>query len=66
MNGPPRPIHDGDHFTSGELDRGEAELVKPDPRPEPPLEEQAEPWDRLDELPEDHPVREWARRRLEQ
>jgi hypothetical protein len=40
-----RLVRFGDPFTSGELERGEAELdaVPPNPHP-PPEDEQAEPW----------------------
>jgi hypothetical protein len=44
-----RLVRYGGQFTSDELRRGEVELELPPPGPEPPAEEQAEPW----ALPED-------------
>jgi len=56
-----RLVRTGEKFTSGELNRGEIELEKPDPRPEPPGGG-TEPWARLADLPAKHPVRDWLRR----
>ena len=40
----PRHVTDGGEFTSDELDRGEVELELPDPSPDRPEDQQAEPW----------------------
>jgi hypothetical protein len=39
-----RLVRSGDTFTSSELDNDEIELELPDPSPEIPEDEQAEPW----------------------
>lgn len=41
---PKRLIRMLETFTSDELERGEVELAEVEPAPEPPEEEQAEPW----------------------
>jgi hypothetical protein len=51
----PRLIRPGDRFTSDELARGEVELERPPPRPEP--EYPTEPWGRLADLPPSHRAR---------
>jgi len=49
-----RLIRSGEVFTSDELARGEVELDLPPPAPEPPEEEQAEPWALLQEFAGKH------------
>jgi hypothetical protein len=39
-----RLIRDGDEYTADELARGEVELEVPEPRAEPAVEVQGEPW----------------------
>ena len=39
-----RLVRDGGTYTAGELERGDVELEIPDPRPEPPVDVQGEPW----------------------
>jgi len=39
-----RLVRSGELFTSEELDRGEVELERVGPLPEPPEKDQAEPW----------------------
>jgi hypothetical protein len=44
-----RLVRSGEGFTSDELDAGEIELELPEPtEPEPPEDEQAEPWNAAD------------------
>ena len=61
-----RIIHEGEVANRDEIREGLLRLPDPpDPRPEPPVEEQNEPWARLAELTENHPIRDWVRRRLD-
>jgi hypothetical protein len=47
-----RIVRWGEMFTSDELADGEVELEEPPPGPEPPEDEQAEPWGLGDDVPE--------------
>jgi hypothetical protein len=60
-----RLVQEGEAIDPDDVRRGVLRL--PDPperRPEPPVEDQHEPWARLDELPRRHPIRRWVKERL--
>lgn len=47
---PRRLVRSGGTATAEEIDRDEVELEAVDPAPEPPEDEEAEPWARLEEV----------------
>ena len=62
-----RLVGPGEIFDMDDVDRGLLRLPDPpEPRPEPPVEEQHERWARLADLNENenHPIRVWVRERL--
>ena len=60
-----RLVEEGEVVDLDDVRRGRLRLPDPpEPRPEPPVEEQDEPWGRLADLPRRHPVRDWVRDRL--
>jgi hypothetical protein len=60
-----RLVEEGEVVDLDEVRRGVLRLPDPpEPRPEPPVEEQDEKWARLTDLPRRHPIRNWARERL--
>jgi len=61
----PRLIQEGEVFDPEDARRGILRRPDPpEPRPEPPLAEQHEPWARLADLTRSHPVRDWVKRRM--
>jgi hypothetical protein len=60
-----RLVQEGEVVDLDEVRRGVSRL--PDPpmrRPEPPVEEQHEPWARLADLPRRDKIRRWVKERL--
>ena len=60
-----RLVQEGEVVDLDDVRRGVLRLPDPPPRrPEPPVEDQHEPWGRLADLPRRHPVLTWAKERL--